>query len=92
MAENPKFEEQLEKLEKLVEDLEGGELDLDAALKKFEAGVKLSKELNASLSEATRKVETLIQGPDGEPKREDFDDDAPKSAKKKKGNGQDSLF
>ena len=36
MAETPKFEEALEQLEKLVEELEGGELDLDEALKRFE--------------------------------------------------------
>lgn len=74
MAEAPKFEESLEQLEKLVEELEGGELDLDEALKRFEKGVKLSKQLNSSLEAATRKVEKLVIGADGEAKSESQDD------------------
>ncbi|MES2201347.1 MAG: exodeoxyribonuclease VII small subunit, partial [candidate division FCPU426 bacterium] len=60
MGEGIKFEEGLSQLEKLVEELESGELDLDEALKRFEKGVKLSKQLNQSLEEAGRKVEKLV--------------------------------
>lgn len=95
MAETPKFEEGLEQLEKLAEELEGGELDLDEALKRFEKGVKLSKQLNQSLEEATRRVEKLVADKDGGVTTEDFDEPggAEKPSKAKKGKaGQDTLF
>ena len=71
MAEIPKFEESLEQLEKLVEELEGGELDLDEALKRFERGVKLSKQLNSSLEDANRKIEETFHQPPQAGKRQD---------------------
>ena len=97
MAEAPKFEEGLAGLEKLVDELENGDLGLDEALKRFEKGVKLSAQLQAALEVAQRKVEKLAQGADGEAGLEPFDDDAeaepaaPKKAKAKKA-GQDTLF
>lgn len=99
MPEQPKFEESLKALEKLVEELEGGDLDLDEALKRFEKGVALSKQLHASLEEAGRKVEKLMVGPDGDLSREALDEseedgeEGPKKGKGKKPKGsQDSLF
>jgi len=52
MAEaKPKFEDALKRLEKLVSEMEGGTLDLDAMLARFEEGKKLAaycrKELDA---------------------------------------------
>jgi exodeoxyribonuclease VII small subunit len=98
MAEAPKFEEGLAGLEKLVDELENGELGLDEALKRFEKGVKLSAQLQAALEGAQRKVEKLAQGAGGEAKLEPFDDEgeadeapAPKKTKAKK-SGQDTLF
>jgi exodeoxyribonuclease VII small subunit len=98
MAEAPKFEEGLAGLEKLVDELENGELGLDEALKRFEKGVKLSAQLQAALEGAQRKVEKLARGAGGEAKLEPFDDeeaaeDLPvsKKAKPKKA-GQDTLF
>ena len=38
-----KFEEALKKLEKIVEDLERGDLSLDEALKKYQEGIELSR-------------------------------------------------
>jgi exodeoxyribonuclease VII small subunit len=92
-----KFEDGLAQMEKLVEELEGGELDLDEALKRFEKGVKLSQQLNQSLEAANRRVEKLSVKADGEAEVEDFEasPDAtpkkPKAPKKPKGS-QDSLF
>ena len=43
------FEENLEELEKIVNDLEKGNLDLESQMKKFEEGVKLSKDCNKML-------------------------------------------
>ena len=38
-----KFEDALKKLEKIVAELEGGELSLDEALKKYQEGIELSR-------------------------------------------------
>jgi exodeoxyribonuclease VII small subunit len=96
MAEAPKFEEGLAGLEKLVDELENGDLGLDEALKRFEKGVKLSAQLQAALEVAQRKVEKLAQGADGEAALEPFDaeeaDAAPAKKARPKKAGQDSLF
>jgi exodeoxyribonuclease VII small subunit len=95
MAEELKFEQSLEQLEKLVQDLEGGDLDLDEALKRFEKGVKLSKQLNQSLEEANRKVEKLVIRVDGGAELESFEAGTPAPPKKsraKKAKDQENLF
>jgi len=47
-----KFEEALKKLEKIVEDLENGDLSLDEALKKYQEGIELSRICNQRLDNA----------------------------------------
>lgn len=64
MAE-PKFEKDLEKLEKLVEALEEGGLSLDDSLKKFEEGIKLSQRCDKALNAAEKKIEVLTKNADG---------------------------
>ncbi|OGG96602.1 MAG: exodeoxyribonuclease VII small subunit [Candidatus Lambdaproteobacteria bacterium RIFOXYD12_FULL_49_8] len=61
-----KFEENLKQLEEIVETLEEGEIDLDQALKSFEAGVKLSRACHKELAVAEKKVELLLKDQDGE--------------------------
>ncbi len=60
-----KFEEALKKLEKIVADLENGELALDEALEKYEEGIKLSKMCAKKLEVAKKKVEILLKSEDG---------------------------
>jgi len=36
-----KFEENMEKLEKIVQDLENGDLNLEASIEKFEEGMEI---------------------------------------------------
>ncbi len=72
---NVSFEKALEKLEKIVEDLETGELALDTSLKKYEEGVKLAKTCQGQLDEAKEKVETLMKDEKGEFVQEPFDAD-----------------
>ena len=55
------LEQNLAELEALVQRLEEGELSLEAALKEFEKGVKLTRECQAALQEAGQKVEILMQ-------------------------------
>jgi exodeoxyribonuclease VII small subunit len=62
MAETPKFEEGLAALEKLVDELEAGDLGLDEALKRYEKGMKLATQLGVVLEQSQRKVEKLGAG------------------------------
>ena len=55
------FEAGLERLETLVEELEGGELELERALATFEEGVKLSRGLDRQLNRAEARVEVLLR-------------------------------
>jgi exodeoxyribonuclease VII small subunit len=65
-AKNVKFEKGLEDLEKIVAELESGELALDEVLKRYEQGVKISRLLQAKLEEATKKIEVLTKNLNGE--------------------------
>lgn len=60
-----KFEEALEKLEKIVEDLEGGELSLDESMKRYEEGIRLSQLCSKRLEEAKKRIELLLKSEDG---------------------------
>lgn len=74
MAE-PKFEKDLEKLEKIVEDLEEGGLPLDTSLKKFEEGIKVAQRCEKALSAAEKKIEILTKNAAGDLETESFGDD-----------------
>ncbi len=68
---NKTFEENMENLEKIVEDLEKGDLNLDDSVTKFEEGIKISKECNKILEKAERKI-TILLNENGEIKEENF--------------------
>ena len=55
------FEKQLSRLEEIVEKLEAEQTDLDVAVKLFEEGLVLSKELCAKLETVKFKVQELKQ-------------------------------
>ena len=57
---NKSFEEQMEKLEQIVEELEKGNLNLDDSVAKFEEGMQISKECNKMLEEAEKKITILV--------------------------------
>jgi exodeoxyribonuclease VII small subunit len=57
----PKFEECLERLEKIVTELERGDVSLDRALELFDEGMKLSGSCRKELEEAEGKVEILLK-------------------------------
>jgi exodeoxyribonuclease VII small subunit len=59
------FETSLKELEQIVEQLEGGNLPLERSLELFEKGVRLSRECQARLDEAERKIEVLMRSGDG---------------------------
>ena len=55
------FEAALERLERLVERLESGELPLEKALLAFEEGVALTRRCAAQLERAERRIESLTR-------------------------------
>ena len=59
------FEGQLASLERIVRELERGDLPLEQSLELFEQGVKLSRECQERLNEAERRIEVLLRGGDG---------------------------
>ena len=65
MAEK-KFEDAMQRLEQIVESLEGGELSLEDSLKVFEEGMKLAKFCSGKLEEAEKKVSLLVKEKGGE--------------------------
>ena len=71
----PSFDDGLDRLEGLVQQLEGGNLSLEEALTTFEQGIALSKVLQHQLAEAHRKVEVLKQSLGGEYRAEPLDGD-----------------
>ena len=54
------IESRLIELEAILEELESGDLELDQALKKFEQGVKLSRECQKTLEDAELKIKILM--------------------------------
>lgn len=66
------FEEQMEELEGIVQELEKGELSLEDSVSKFEEGIKISKQCNKTLEEAEKKITILVKR-DGEIKEENFE-------------------
>lgn len=59
------FEASLNKLEQIVQRLEGGDLPLEDSLKLFEDGVKLSRECRERLSNVERRIEVLLRESNG---------------------------
>ena len=64
------FEENLEKLEELVKDLENGNVPLDDAIEKYQEAMKLAKVCDDKLKKAEEAI-TKIVTPDGN--LEDFE-------------------
>lgn len=54
------FGDALAELERIVAELEGGQLELEESLARYERGVGLLKSLQARLSDAQQKVTMLI--------------------------------
>ena len=73
MKEKPMFEEDLKKLQKIVEELAGGKITLGESLKKYEEGIKIAQFCSQTLADAQRKVKLLMKK-DGKFSLEKFDD------------------
>lgn len=59
--EDFRFENGLQELEQLVEQMESGDLSLEDSLRHFEQGVMLSRKCQQALQTAEQKVSQLIE-------------------------------
>ncbi|MDR9502420.1 MAG: exodeoxyribonuclease VII small subunit [Desulfurivibrionaceae bacterium] len=55
------FEDALKKLDEITQDLESGDLSLEASLKKFEEGIQLARFCNSKLDECQQRVSLLLE-------------------------------
>jgi exodeoxyribonuclease VII small subunit len=76
-----KFEECLERLEKIVHELESGEVPLEKSLTLFEEGMQLSTTCRKQLEEAEGKVEILLKQ-NGKLQTEPFEPPAERALRK----------
>ena len=69
------FEQALKKLEKIVDELEGGEMSLEKSMTRYEEGMALSKACRKKLEAAKKKVEILVKSKDGKMRLEPFEEE-----------------
>jgi exodeoxyribonuclease VII small subunit len=60
------FEQSMKQLERIVQQLEEGDLPLEKAIKKFEEGIKLSKLCSEKLDETEKKISVLLKNSEGQ--------------------------
>ncbi|MBR4470304.1 MAG: exodeoxyribonuclease VII small subunit [Erysipelotrichaceae bacterium] len=64
MAQEIKFEEQMKKLQEIVEKLERNDIELDESISLYEEGLKLSKTLKDQLLQFEEKIAQLNKDSD----------------------------
>lgn len=65
-SEKPQtFEQALERLEEIVEQIESGEVPLEESIEKYEEGTKLVKQCRRILDTAEHKIQLLTRSEDG---------------------------
>ncbi len=74
-GEGGAFEDQLKRLEALVERMEGNGLALEEAIALFEEGMGLSRSLLDRLEQAEKRVELLVRKSRAEVERRELDAD-----------------
>lgn len=55
-----KFEDKLKELEKIVNELESGEIDLDLSIEKYTEAMKLVKECDSKLKSVEEQVNKIV--------------------------------
>ncbi len=63
--QNLSFEKAMKKLEEIVQELEGKEMPLENALKKFEEGIEISRFCSKKLEETEKKIAILLADKEG---------------------------
>lgn len=67
------FENALERLQEIVQNMEESDLSLEESLKLFQEGMNLSQLCNKKLDEAERKVSVVMKNANGEITEENFE-------------------
>lgn len=67
-----KFEEAMQELENIANELENGNLSLEESVSKFEEGMNISKKCNEIIENAEKKITILLQK-DGKIEEENFE-------------------
>ncbi len=86
----PTFEEALERLEKIVAEMDSGRMPLDDALRRFEEASKLAEFCSAQLDKAEKKIEILTRKADGSEERVPFDPGIDGTRESAAGEGEES--
>src|SRR5438046_8839381 len=76
-ASGPSFEQAIQRLEKIVADMESAELPLEDVLKKYEEGTRLVRFCSQKLDEAEKKIEILTKKADGSVALKPFEAEPP---------------
>ena len=86
-AASPSFEDAIERLETIVDELESGSLSLEESIARYEEGMGLSKQLTRTLDEAEKRIERLTgqAGEGGEPRTEPMEIDLKSSEQPSEG-------
>ena len=61
MSKNTDFEKSLDELEKIVEELQNGDISLDESIKLFERGMELTNLCRKTLETARQKITSLTE-------------------------------
>jgi exodeoxyribonuclease VII small subunit len=56
----PSFEDAIQRLGKIVEELEGGDLPLEASIALFEEGIRLARASQERLDRAEKRIDELL--------------------------------
>ena len=70
------FEQAMERLEKIIQELESGELPLEKAMNKFEEGIELTRFCSRKLDETEEKINILLKDKAGAVRERPFDSGA----------------
>ena len=68
------FEERLNGIREISDQIESGKLPLEESVRKFEAGMQMLNALEKELQEMKRKISLLQEGPDGSVKETPAED------------------
>jgi exodeoxyribonuclease VII small subunit len=91
-APQQNFESSLDALEKIVRELEQGDLPLEKSLELFEQGVRLSRECQERLNQAERRIEILLRDSDGRPAARAFEEDENLGTEDNEAKGNADVF
>ena len=71
-AAEANFEQAMQRLEQIVEQMESGELPLEELIVRYEEGMKLVKVCQEKLETAERRIEVISNGASGKPQLTEF--------------------